>query len=216
MKNKEDTLETRTLLTLGMIAGPLYIIVSLVQALTRKGFDMRHHAFSILTAGNLGWIERLNFCITGALLVAGAIGIRKVLKEGHGGKWTPRLLAVLGVGFAAAGIFPVDPTMGFPSGTPMTNNSVSWHGMLHLLFASLAFIGLIAACFVMARRFAVQKQRSWAIASRVMGVLLVGALAGVCSGSKGSFITPIFIVTASMGLLWVSIISRSLVDSMKS
>ncbi|MEN3309228.1 MAG: hypothetical protein V7603_5430, partial [Micromonosporaceae bacterium] len=35
---------TRSLLGYGVIAGPGYVVVSLVQALTRDGFDLRRHA----------------------------------------------------------------------------------------------------------------------------------------------------------------------------
>ena len=45
-----------TLLTSGMIAGPLFIIVSLFLAFTREGFDVVRHPASFLALGDLGWI----------------------------------------------------------------------------------------------------------------------------------------------------------------
>ena len=49
----KQTLPTRAC---GVVAGPLYVMVTLAQALTRDGFDLRQHRFSWLTAGDLGWI----------------------------------------------------------------------------------------------------------------------------------------------------------------
>jgi hypothetical protein len=37
---------TKGLLRLGVVAGPLYVAVSLIQALTRDGFDLTRHAWS--------------------------------------------------------------------------------------------------------------------------------------------------------------------------
>jgi hypothetical protein len=48
---------TRSLLGYGIIAGPLYAVVALAQALTRDGFDLSRHAWSLLVNGELGWIQ---------------------------------------------------------------------------------------------------------------------------------------------------------------
>ncbi len=61
---------TRSLLGYGVVAGPLYVGVSLVQALTREGFDLSRHQWSLLANGSAGWIQILNFGLTGAALVA--------------------------------------------------------------------------------------------------------------------------------------------------
>ena len=48
---------TRALLCCGVLAGPIYIVVGLVQALTREGFDLTRHDLSLLANGRLGWIQ---------------------------------------------------------------------------------------------------------------------------------------------------------------
>jgi hypothetical protein len=50
---EKQTLPTRALLACGAVAGPIYVTVTLVQALTRDGFDLRHHRFSWLTTGGI-------------------------------------------------------------------------------------------------------------------------------------------------------------------
>ena len=104
--------EARILLTAGMLAGPLYIAVVILQALTRDGFDLSRHPASMLSTGEHGWIQIANFALTGALFVAGAVGLRRVLAstdrrgEAPGATWGPRLIGVLGVGMIGAAYPP--------------------------------------------------------------------------------------------------------------
>jgi len=82
---------TENLLRCGIAAGPLYVIVGLAQVATREGFDVRRHALSLLSNGDLGWIQILNFLASGFLVIAGAKGLRKVLRGSRGGTWAPLL-----------------------------------------------------------------------------------------------------------------------------
>jgi hypothetical protein len=43
------TTGTRALLASGVVAGPLFVAVALLQALTRDGFDLRRHPLSLLS-----------------------------------------------------------------------------------------------------------------------------------------------------------------------
>lgn len=70
---------TRVLLLCSFAAGPVYMGVSLVQAFTRPGFDITRHALSALANGKLGWLQIANFVLTGLLITAGAVGIRRAL-----------------------------------------------------------------------------------------------------------------------------------------
>src|SRR4051812_33302536 len=138
----------------GIVAGPLFVVVGLAQAFTRAGFDLKEHTLSLLSNGDLGWIQIANFIVTGALFIVCASGVREALLTGSAHVWGPRLIGVFGTGMAAAGVFVPDPAFGFPPGTPDGKpDSVSWHGALHYTVASLAFLALIGACFVFARRF---------------------------------------------------------------
>ncbi|MDQ6744047.1 MAG: DUF998 domain-containing protein, partial [Candidatus Dormibacteraeota bacterium] len=124
---------TRALLAAGVIAGPLYIAVGLVQILIRPGFDIRRNELSLMSNGDLGWIQIGNFVVTGLLSIACALGVRRVLRGSRGGTWGPLLVAVYGAGLIAAGAFVADPMNGFPPGAPAGSPSaVSWHGLLHL------------------------------------------------------------------------------------
>jgi hypothetical protein len=57
-------MRTKTLLLGGAVAGPLFIMVGLGQALLRDGFDLGHNTLSLLSNGNFGWVQVLNFSLS--------------------------------------------------------------------------------------------------------------------------------------------------------
>ena len=175
----------RTLLGAGLVAGPLYVGVSLAQALTREGFDLTRHPWSALANGDLAWIQMSNLAVTGLLVIAFAIGLRRVLATGRGSRWAPRTVALFGLGMVVAAFLRADPVQGFPTGTPAGYQEVSWHGIGHMMAAGVGFIGIVAACFILARRFAAAGERRWAIASRAIGSFFVASFAGL-SGTGSS------------------------------
>jgi hypothetical protein len=97
-----QTLSTRALLACGVLAGPIYLTVTLIEALTRAGFDPRQHRFSWLTAGDLGWIHQSNMVLVGVLTVLFAVGASQFTRKGRGSVWGPRLLGLLGAVTALA------------------------------------------------------------------------------------------------------------------
>ena len=156
------TRQTARLLACGVVAGPLFFAVLMIQAFTRDGFDLSRHPLSLLSLGDLGWIQIANFVVTGALLVACATGMRRVLRPGRSGTWAPRLVGAFGVGLILAGVFTTDAGAGFPPGAPVgAPEQISWHGILHEVGFGLAFLGMIVGCLVFARRFAALRRRGW-------------------------------------------------------
>src|SRR3982751_920949 len=89
---------TRALLWCGVLAGPLYVVIGLLEILFRPGFDLRRHALSLMSNGALGWIQIASFVLTGLLVIALAIGVRRALHPGRAATWGPWLLAVYGLG----------------------------------------------------------------------------------------------------------------------
>ena len=174
----EATRPRQALLACGVVAGPLFIAVAVLQALTRQGFDLGRHPLSLLSLGELGWIQIANFVVAGLLVVAFAVGLRRVLHPGRGGTWGPLLIGAYGVGLIMGGVFVADAGAGFPPGAPArAPEQLSWHGIVHDLAHVLAFLSLIGACFVLARRFAAFGQRGWATYCVVTGVALLGLMA---------------------------------------
>jgi hypothetical protein len=155
------TIRDRRMLTAGLAAGPVLGLSWLVQGLARDGYDFTRHPMSLLALGEGGWVQISSFVATGGLMLACAAGLRRVLAEGPGARWAPRLVAVIGGGLVAAGVFTADPGAGFPAGAPEGAPVLTWHGILH----EVSHLGVVAAwialCFVLRTRFARQGDRGW-------------------------------------------------------
>jgi hypothetical protein len=203
---------TRTLLICSLVAGPLYMVVGLIQVLIRPGFDMTRHDLSLMSNGSLGWIQITNFLVAGLLVIAGAVGMKRVLYPGRGGTWGPLLLGVYGLGLIGAGIFIADPAFGFPPGTPADAHTISSHGLLHLMSGGVGFLALIAACFVLARRFAALGQRGWAAYSLATGIIFFAAFIGIASGPGQAWIVVGFWIAVALAWAWISAIAVRLMS----
>jgi hypothetical protein len=194
------------LLACGVVAGPLYLGVGFAQAIIREGFDVRRHALSLLSNGELGWIQIANFVLCGLLAVLGALGLRPTIAGSRGGTWGPILLAVYGVGLIGAGVFVADPAPGFPPGTPAGSGELSRHGLLHFVFGALGFYALIGACFVFARRFGAHGQLGWTTFSATTGIGFAASFFAVASGSTSSATVLAFYAALTLAWGWHSAI----------
>ncbi|RSS59718.1 DUF998 domain-containing protein [Streptomyces sp. WAC01280] len=194
---------TRSLLTVAVVAQPLWAVVALTQAATRDGYDITRHPLSALSNGSLGWIQITNFVLAGVLTIIGAGGLRRALRGTPGGTWAPRLVRISGVGMIAAGVFVLDPADGFPVGTPDgVPAAMSWQSYAHLAAGSVTFTALIAACYVLGRHFGRAGMRKHAVGSRVAGTaLLLGNGWAMSGGTAGTLTLAIGVITA---MVWIA------------
>jgi hypothetical membrane protein len=199
---------TTALLAGGVIAGPLFTGLAVIQIVTRDGFDLRRHAISMLSLGEQGWVQITSFVVSGLLVAACAVGMRRVLHSGPGATWGPLLVGLYGVGLIAAGVFTTDPAMGFPRGAPGgLPSAMSWHAILHSVAFLVAFTSLIAASFVFVRRFAHGEWR-WAAYCAATGTA-VPALIGVGMTSPDRAGIAFF-VAALIGWGWLAAVTARL------
>jgi hypothetical protein len=202
---------TKSLLGYGVLAGPFYVLVVLGQALLRPGFSLVHDDASLLSNGSFGWVQILNFVLTGSMVIAFAAGVARALRQGQGATWGPRLLGVFGLGLIAAGFFVADPMHGFPAGAPHGRpTGASVHGVLHIAAAGVAFAGLIAACFVIAARFSSTGQRRWAASSRMTGALFLAGFLGLASGSGSPLVVIGFWAALLVAWGWIASLAVNL------
>ncbi|GAA4216650.1 DUF998 domain-containing protein [Actinocatenispora rupis] len=206
---------TRALLVCGVAAGPIYFAVTSAQALTRDGFDPSRHTWNVLTAGDLGWIQRSNLLLMGVLTVLFAVGVRRVLGDGWGGRWASRLLVLHGVGQHITGaVFQADPQPGFPPGTPP---ETTWHGMVHYAARSGGYAVLLAASLLIAGWFATEQRRrglAWLalavvppLVAAASHTLLADSVLPMTGGAAAGNSTPtaVFIVlTLAPTLVWLT------------
>lgn len=155
-------MKTRQLLTCGIATGPVFFGVAIVQALTRRGYNIRVNAISQLSLGDLGWIQITSFIVTGLLAVMCAVGVRRTLGGQRGGTWGALLVGTFGLGLIIAGLFPPDPAFGFPPGAPAGPTlPMSGHASLHALGFFVSMLSVIVNAFVFARRFRAAGRRGW-------------------------------------------------------
>lgn len=204
------TITTRSLLACGLPAGLLSPIVVAFQAWLREGFNLARHPLSLLSLGEAGWIQILNFIVSGLLFIGFAFGLRRTLHTGPGRLWGPLLIGFYGIILIAAGIFTVDPMLGFPPGTPEgLPATLSWHAQLHNLTFLFAFLGLIIAQFIFARRFLSIRQLGMAFCSAGTGMatpalIVLSQINPTMSGYilfGAGFIVDVWVVLLAMKML---------------
>jgi len=198
----KQTLPTQALLACGAVAGPIYVIVTMAQALTRDGFDLKKHRFTWLTTGDLGWIHQSNMVLVGALTVLLAIGVSRMMRTGRGATWGPWLLGLFGVAYIIGGVLTADPVVGFPPGTTPEMVRTTWQGAVQNASRGASSILLIATSLVIAAWFAAQGRRGWAwfyvvaIPTVFVALTAVGFAIGGNPSALAFLVTPWTLVTA--------------------
>jgi hypothetical protein len=163
----------RILLIGAVIATPFFVALWAVQAFTREGFIPTFHPMSLLSLGDGGWVQIINFVVTGLLVLGGGFGLRRALAPGWLTRWAGILVALMGVGLIVAGVFVTDAGAGFPAGAPDGAPAMSWHGAVHQAGFVLTQLAFIAAAVVLSVHFGRTRQRGWMLAC------IVAALAAV-------------------------------------
>lgn len=200
----------RLLLSCGALVAPVFYGVFAGLALVSPGFHLEKHSISALSLGDLGWIQRVNFLVSGALTFLGALGLARSWRGTRGGITAPVLVAVLGLGLVVSGLFSTDPAMGFPQGAPDgLPAAFSTSAQIHSLGFSTAFTALTAAALVAAWRFFGEGRggRAWAclVVGLVtplliaLGMTLFARVAGLAFAAAGL-----------VGLGWLSFVLWSL------
>ncbi len=198
----KQTLPTRALLACGVVAGPVYVVVTLAQALTRDGFDLTRHRFTLLTTGDLGWIHQANMVLVGVLTVLLVAGLRQMVWTGRGAIWGTRLLGLFGVAYIIGGMLTADPVAGFPPGTTPEMVETTWRGAVQNASRGASTLLLIATSLVTAGWFAAEGRRGWAwfygaaIPTVFVALAAVGFAIGINPAAPAFLATPWIWVTA--------------------
>jgi hypothetical protein len=162
---------TKTLLFLGLIAGPLFVATFIIAGATRPFYDAARLPVSLLALGDDGWIQTVNFLLDGILLLAMAVGLaRSIPDRDLASRLGPMLIAVVAVAVFGAGIFSTDPGGGFPFGEPPPPESTA-HSTLHDLCSLVVFVGLPLTMAVFAAWFAANGELGWAAYSAASAIV---------------------------------------------
>lgn len=171
------------LLTVGLTVAQYDFMRSLGwHPITRPGLDWP----SGLALGPYGWLQVVNFVVSGALLAVFGVGLHRGVSQGRGSKVGPALLAVSGVAMMLLG-FKTDPTL---DGEPRTP-----HGWAHDVAFVLFAISFVAALFFLWRRMI--KDAAWRTHGRY--TLLAGMLAMLSLALPGVR----FYAFLAVALVWI-------------
>lgn len=199
----------RPLLICGVLVSPLFFLLVFGQAFTRQGFDIRRAPLSLLSIGDLGWIQIANFIGTGVLALAFAAGLRSLFRGRTGGTWGPLLIGIYGLGLIVAGVFHPDPGYNFPPGVGAPAGmlpTTSGHAALHAAGFLIVVASLIVACFVFARAF---RSIGWSRLSLYSAATGVGTPLLLVAGLATNTL-PLITAMAVLAFSWVSVIAGAL------
>ncbi|MFC9472228.1 DUF998 domain-containing protein [Nocardia sp. NPDC055002] len=203
----EQSVATRPLLACGVIAPLINIVVMLVLGAVRPDYNAWVVPDSNLELGPGGWMQITNYIVTGTLLLAFAIGTRRLLRTGRGSTWGPVLLGIYGFTFFAIGPILPDPSLGYPAGA---SEALTVHGAVHTLLGLVQFTSLTVACFVLARHDQLPGSRGWSRYSVATGLLVAttyvafACTAKLVDGGPAGLIERVGIIA---GGLWVVLLA---------
>lgn len=202
---------TRGLAMGGLVAGPLFTLGYLLQGGARAGYSAWRHPISALALGNRGWMQVVNFLLSGGLLTGFAVGVRRTE---HGSAWSPLLIGAVGLGLIGAGVFACDPIGGYPPGTAVSDRR-SRRGALHGFFSAFVFLGLPVLFGLEARR-GTPFWRSYSAATCAAFVSTFALSSAGFAGAPGlAKVGGLFQrLSLSSGFLWLSLRAGRLLREM--
>jgi hypothetical protein len=166
-----------------MISAVLFVAAFTVQGWLYPGYSWTGMFVSELSLGHQGWVQILNFLLTGALMLMFGQGLASHFSAGAASRAGPLLVQCMGLCLMASGPFTTDPST--LSGQPTT------HGLVHGIFGALFFTAAPVSCFVFYRRFrndpAWRPLAGWTLAAGVL--LSLGIVMLKISQQPG---TPLF------------------------
>jgi hypothetical membrane protein len=131
----------RTLALAGLIVPPWFTALVIVQGFLAPDYSHVALPISALAAWPTGWIQNLNFYVSGTLMAALAVGLHRGVLRTRGGVAGVALLVASGIGIVLAGVFPWKMVDGVPTETPP-----------HVVAAIMAFAATAVGFMVFSRR----------------------------------------------------------------
>jgi hypothetical protein len=168
-------MRTAWLLRGGVTGAVVFPVAFTLIGAVRAEYDPVRHFVSILSLGDGGWQQIVNFVIGGVLITVLGWGLGPGWRSGVGSRWVPRLVIITGVALVGCGVFVPDPSLGYPPGT--ANELVTpltWHGALHYVCATTIGLAMSGAVLLSLRRGFASGDRALAGASIATAVAAVG------------------------------------------
>jgi hypothetical membrane protein len=197
------------LVACGMAVAPVFYGIAGLELLVRPDFDVRKLPLSFLSLGPLGWVQDLNFIICGMLALLCAAGIARLPPAAGFRRWATLFIGLFGFGMLLAGFFHPDPAFGFPAGAPPGFPArSSFHANVHMFAFFTAFLSLMAASLVFARRYLAKRLKGRAAYCTATTLLSPALIAS--SGMLPSW-SGVIVAAAGLALFaWLGAVSADL------
>jgi len=155
----------------GMIGPIWFTILVIVQGILQPDYSHIRMPISALAAWPTGWIQNLNFFVSGTLIAAFTIGVHNAIRPTRFGAAGIVLLLASSVGILMSGLFPWISVNGVPTETRP-------HVVAAVLTFSCASMGLL----ILSRRMAAdphwQSLASYVLATGIVMLILFIAVGG--------------------------------------
>jgi hypothetical membrane protein len=125
----------------GLVAPILFTGLVIVQGVRQPDYSHVALPISALAAWPLGWVQVVNFCVTGVLCIVFARGLHQAVMPARRNIGA-QLLVLTGLGLIAAGAFSWKMVDGVPTETPA-----------HAVAAIVSFVSLSVGLLSLSRRF---------------------------------------------------------------
>jgi hypothetical membrane protein len=209
---------TQILLIFGQAGSVLFILMFLIQGQLRPDYSPLKFAVSSLSIGTYGWVQQLNFIISGTLIFFFAIGFRRATFLMNNSLWISRLIGAVGLGLAGAGIFSSDPVYGYPVTEPLRISQFTITGHLHDLFSLFVFVCMPLACLKMRKRFKEADNIKWV---RYCAISAAGIISAFIIAAIGFKQAPIIVdfagafqrLSIMFGCAWLAMLSGLVLGS---
>lgn len=156
----------------GMVGAVFFVSVFTVYGWLCPGYSPTSMFVSELSLGPYGWVQMLNFVLTGALVLVFGRGLAAHFSTGAASRAGPVLVQCMGVSLMMSGLFTTDPSAMF--------DQASAHGVVHGILGALFFTLAPISCFVFYRRFHSDRvwrpMAGWTLAAGVVLTLGIGLL----------------------------------------
>ena len=205
-------MQTSRMPAAAIAAGPLFVAVFLAEGALRADYDPLRHPVSSLAIGPDGWVQNVNFLVTGALVLAAAAGLRAAVPDGVGHRALPILVALVGFGLIGAGLATCDPIGGYPPGTPAMPLVRTVHGVVHDICSTPVFTALPATGAVAGVRWLRAGRRAWAIGAFAAGAAMLVAFVLTSIGfAQDPVLGPVAgllqRITLVIGFAWLAVLA---------
>ncbi len=201
----------RFLAICGIIAPIIFTIILMIASLLRPDYSHLINFVSELGAVGAPYaiIQRINFVLTGILIVAFTFGLHRGIGDGKGSIIGPLLVAIFGLSSVMSGIFSTD-----------TIQPGSFSDIMHSMSSAIGSVAAIIAFFIISGRL--EKDILWrpyqsfsiviAIVAIIVSVVGTGILGAVGTPGLGQrlFLAVLFLWIEVMAIRLFQISSISL------